>query len=643
MRKLLGFVELCRAFGLEVSPAETVALVSDFGGLDMGDRALMEEAAVAALARDTEAEEVVRRLFRLYFGGERPERAQPVPTTQPEAPAPPRHATARAPRAALTAEQLEVLLAALEALAEAGGAEVPELGWGDGGFTPPGQGLPDQLFAEAANAVSALLAEDGGRGRDRQGERNGRGVQELERTLREMARRGKRASLRAEVPERAANRGHQSEDGDGAGAGAGEQGGGSQGQDGRGERGREGEGDGSSMRGTGRGGGLGVPAAGIPGTGRGEGGHGASVAAERAAQRLGDACAALVAAGAVSPEVAGRLAAALQPSLAKAFAARFSAALGDAPPPLRRQRLEEAAQSIAGRLLADGALPANDAVRLLRASDERLRLQTVISGAGLRSLMHDAEALTGLLERYRRNRELLPVLVAKLSAALKRMVTRPSPVLERADSGRLDFRATLRDSAAYGGVPIEFRYKRKRREHEIVLLLDTSGSQRAWAASAVLAAHALCRLLPKLRAYTFTSSIVEVTEYLARPERFIQRLSDFGGASDYLASLEELEREARLGRRTTLLIIGDCRDAQGSWRKESEGRYSRYIEPASAKAMGRLVTRCRRVVVLNPEEESRWCSGDSAAEHYQAAGAEVVHVRSPLHLAEQLARLSMVG
>jgi hypothetical protein len=194
---------------------------------------------------------------------------------------------------------------------------------------------------------------------------------------------------------------------------------------------------------------------------------------------------------------------------------------------------------------------------------------------------------------------------------------------------------------AYGGVPLEFRYRKKLRENEVVLLLDTSGSQTAWAASAMLTAFALSRLLPRLKAFAFTSDLVEVTHCLSKPERFIGRLEDYSGFSNYQTALLQLEESGILSRRTTLLLVGDCRDAQGAWEKEREGRYSRYIRPESADVMGRLVKRCHQVLILNPEGEARWGLGDSAAEAYEAAGATVLHVSSPLHLAEQFTRYAL--
>lgn len=561
--KLTGFANLCRAYGVDVSPAEVAAFVQDFCGLDLDDAALLEEAAVGALARDVGAEVVVRKLFRLYFGRQFVGDARAVPRPLDYGtPAP--------------AEFIQLPEPARTLLREA---------WEIGLFRRP------QRDGSSADARTSRETDEQGRPRDEDGDRTRSGAAQSE-TEGSSGQEG--AVQQAQV---------QSEDGIG-------------GQEGSGREGLRGHSE-------------------QPGR---DGRRGGWAVAERLVQKLAEACAQLAGAGQMPAGVPGEVAAMLEPSLARSFAARFSAGLGAALSPGKRDQLRKAVESLAARLLAEGLISPGDAARLASAADEELRLGLVVAGAGLRSALQDAEALSALLDRYRRRRDILPTLVAKLVDALRYMMTKPSPVLEPSDLGRLDVRGTIRASLPYGGIPLEFRYRRKREEHEVVLALDVSGSQRAWAASAVISAHALGRLLPRLRAFTFTADACDVTQRIRRPERFIERLSDFGGFSNYETALAQLERCAGLGRRTILIVVGDCRDAQGRWKKESMGRFTQYIEPKSAGAMKRLVKRCRRVLVLNPEDESRWSSGDSAAYHYRTAGADVFHVESPLHLAETLAK-----
>jgi len=566
--RLTGFANLCRAYGVDVSPAEVAGFVHDVCRVDLDDAALVEEAAVGALARDVHAEAVVRKLFRLYFGRQvvGDVEAAPKPTED---------------RFAVRADT----------------AELPE---------------PARTLLRQAWELGLLSRPLGGEGRD-QGDASGGANRHGRHTEQTQRARAQTNDGGAGSEGSADDECNAEEAQSGAGGQAGEQSDGREGAQGRGPRaGRDGRGR--------------------PGRvfGRGE--------AESLVQKLAEECAQLVGSGQMSADTPAALAAALDPSLARSFAARFASGLGAGMSPAKKERMQDAVSKLAARLLAEGFMSPDDAARLASFADDELRLGIVVSGAGLRSALHDAEALSALLDRYRKRRDILPVLVAKLVDALRYMMTKPSPVLEPSDLGSLDVRATIQASLPYGGVPLDFRYRRRREEHEIVLALDVSGSQRAWAASTVISAHALGRLLPRLRAFTFTADIHDVTQELRQPQRFIERLSDFGGFSNYETALTQLEGRAGLGRRTVLILVGDCRDAQGQWSKQTQGRFTRYIEPKSAAVMKRLVKRCRQVLVLNPEDESRWSSGDSAAYHYREAGASVLFVESPLHLAEMLAK-----
>ncbi|MGQ9698220.1 MAG: VWA domain-containing protein, partial [Armatimonadota bacterium] len=535
--RLTGFAQLCRAYGVDVSPSEVAAFVRDVCMLDLEDAQLFEETAVGAIARDTRTEGIVRKLFRLYFHG------QCTGNTEPST-------------------------------EEAGMA-------GNGSIDM--DGLPEparSLLTQAQELGLAGRREHADRGRPDRSPQNDRPSFSGQQAEQDHGRTGQQGRAQLE--------GSECIGGSAAGMQAGSDGGDGEGE--RGERGLRGQ-QGKTGQGCGR---------------RGDA-HGQG---ERLAQKLADACAELVAEGEMPPDVPAVLAAMLEGGLARSFAHRLAAGLGASFSPAKKARIQEAVAKLAARLLAEGLIHAEDAARLTSLADDDLRLGIVVSGSGFRSALHDAEALAALLERYRNHRQLLPALAAKLADALRYMMTKPSPQLEPSDLGRLDVRATIQASLAYGGVPLEFRYRRRREEHEVVLALDVSGSQRAWAASAVICAYALGRLLSRLHGFTFTADVNDVTRELRQPERFIERLNDFGGFSNYLTALTQLEQRAVLGRRTILVLVGDCRDAQGTWVKQSQGRYTRYIEPKSAGVMKRLVRRCRRVLVLNPEHESRWSSGD---------------------------------
>ena len=189
--KLIGFVDLCRSFGVDVSPAESAAFVRDFGDLAHDDRPLLEEAAVGTLARDLESEAVVRRLFGLYFAGKsaaQPDRegeTQKAEESRPVQPRPLRETKPRnsaAPDQTLTPEQVQSVLDALEAETEGGETEEEEVD----------------------AALDALEALRGPQNRVRQRETGqqtaGQDRKEMRKLLREMARRREKATFPHTLP-----------------------------------------------------------------------------------------------------------------------------------------------------------------------------------------------------------------------------------------------------------------------------------------------------------------------------------------------------------------------------------------------------------------------------------------------------------
>jgi len=116
----------------------------------------------------------------------------------------------------------------------------------------------------------------------------------------------------------------------------------------------------------------------------------------------------------------------------------------------------------------------------------------------------------------------------------------------------------------------------------------------------------------------------------------VEHLDNFAGYSNYETSFQQLLSKTPISARTTLIIVGDCRDYQGTWKQKSPDRYGQRIGPYSAKLIGKLKARSHKVIVLNPEEKAKWGVGDSATLDYEQAGAIVKCVTSPLDLAEQL-------
>ncbi|MFE9774762.1 VWA domain-containing protein [Streptomyces sp. NPDC005931] len=218
----------------------------------------------------------------------------------------------------------------------------------------------------------------------------------------------------------------------------------------------------------------------------------------------------------------------------------------------------------------------------------------------------------------------------------RKLATRLAARRRRAARGSIDLRRTLRGSLSTGGVPMRPVLRRRRpMRPELVLLCDVSGSVSGFSDFTMLLVQALHDQFSKVRVFAFVNRIDEVTGLLvhgaADPEGLGARiragatLTSWHGSSDYGAALGEFgERYAdAVGPRTTVFVLGDARTNMGD---------------PNLPAVRELARRARRVHWLNPEQRSRWGTGDSAAPEY-AELVEMHECRTVRHLSALVGRL----
>ncbi|MHA1332216.1 MAG: VWA domain-containing protein [Candidatus Hodarchaeales archaeon] len=202
---------------------------------------------------------------------------------------------------------------------------------------------------------------------------------------------------------------------------------------------------------------------------------------------------------------------------------------------------------------------------------------------------------------------------------------------KRFAKGKMDFRRTFRKNLSHGGAPISLVFKRKKKQDpDIVILNDVSGSTQ-WASSwFFVICYAARSVFRKIRIYEFDNTTVDVTSALElktidralaeRQKCWENTLRPRRIHSDYQTSLEDflqLVKYKPLIKKTSVLMLGDCRDNEGNWRQTG---------PISAELVKKIVSKVKRLIILNPESKSLWDTGDSIVSHYQNAGAEVFHV-----------------
>ncbi|MFI8296200.1 VWA domain-containing protein [Streptomyces nigra] len=218
----------------------------------------------------------------------------------------------------------------------------------------------------------------------------------------------------------------------------------------------------------------------------------------------------------------------------------------------------------------------------------------------------------------------------------RKLATRLAARRRRASRGSIDLRRTLRGSLSTGGVPMRPVLRRRRPARpELVLLCDVSGSVSGFSDFTMLLVQALHDQFSKVRVFAFVNRVDEVTGLLERgaadPEGLAARIqSDAGvtgyhGSSDYGMALGEFaERyEAAVGPRTTVFVLGDARTN---------------MSDPNLPALRGIARRARRVYWLNPEQRSRWGTGDSAAPAY-AELVEMHECRTARQLSALVGRL----
>ena len=196
---------------------------------------------------------------------------------------------------------------------------------------------------------------------------------------------------------------------------------------------------------------------------------------------------------------------------------------------------------------------------------------------------------------YDQARELLKPLERRFRIRLGRR-------LRVACRGRVDFRRTIRAGIQRGGVLAELKFRARRPRHvDLLILADISGSVR-YAAELTLELVAGARnCFRRVRSFVYIDRLAEAEfeqgHLVTSPPLDLYARSDFGRV---LVELSKRQTEL-LTRQTLVVILGDARNNR---------------RPARADLIREIARRCRAVVWLNPEQRSRWGTGDSAINQY---------------------------
>ncbi len=202
-----------------------------------------------------------------------------------------------------------------------------------------------------------------------------------------------------------------------------------------------------------------------------------------------------------------------------------------------------------------------------------------IGKSGAETLEGDGRSSVGgsALERLRRtdfsevspqDHEQLELLVLRLSNRMRVRLARRQQATPQ--KGRVDLRRTIRRSIAYGGDPVDLRYRGpKPRKPRLVALLDVSGSMDQYSFFLLRFIYALKRHFDRVEAFLFSTRLTCVTAAL-KARRFPDTLPRLADTADAWSSgtrigacLETFNDEyARrvLTRDTLVFILSDGLD-----------------------------------------------------------------------------------
>ncbi|MFX1250634.1 MAG: VWA domain-containing protein [Promethearchaeota archaeon] len=292
-----------------------------------------------------------------------------------------------------------------------------------------------------------------------------------------------------------------------------------------------------------------------------------------------------------------------------------------------------------------GSRPNKELIEALRSNIEQaikqaklqiVRLETSNKEEMLSAFFWTDEERANVLDQsFRKIRSHIDEVSLQLTRLGRKLASKERRRRRLEKKGRIDFRRTIRANLATGGTPVKLMYRKRRIEDpEIFLLNDVSGSTEWISEWFFVVAYAAQKAFQRIKVFEFDSTTVEVTDALKETDlakalikRSLPWKNAFStGHSNYQSSLKDFLTltENDLTKKTTIILLGDCRDWQGMWRTTSKYLWPGvpYV-PYSADIMASIVKKTKSVIILNPEPPRAWNTGDSVVAYYQAVGAKV--------------------
>jgi len=178
--------------------------------------------------------------------------------------------------------------------------------------------------------------------------------------------------------------------------------------------------------------------------------------------------------------------------------------------------------------------------------------------------------------------------------------------------GKLNIKKTIRQSLRSGGHPFFLKYKKRRiTKPDIFVLCDVSGSVIHTVKFFLSFLYHLTFAFTKVRSFVFVSKLDElrINKNIHKANKFEELLKsahiDHYGYSDFGNAFTEFHEKYGdfLTSKTVLIIIGDARNNK------------KFID--RHELLDRWKKRVKKIIWLNPEQKSKWNTGDSIIGIYE--------------------------
>ena len=283
-----------------------------------------------------------------------------------------------------------------------------------------------------------------------------------------------------------------------------------------------------------------------------------------------------------------------------------------------------------GELRAHGGIPQKQLSNALKNNRDRLR-ETVRDYVERQFFLHADEKGKQLREELlkkvklsnveKRNFKDVHEVVMKMAKKLIAIHSKRRKTFKR---GQLDVRKTLRNNMQYDGALFDIHWKAQKVDRpKVMCIVDVSGSVSNYSRFLLMFLYSLTEVLPKVRAFAFSSDLGEVTRLFEQSDletAIAKTMRDYGnGSTDYGQMLDDFKSHCMsdVNNKTTIIILGDARNNYGDPKSE---------------ILREMYDTAKRVIWLNPEPKMSWTVGDAEMKKYAPCCHQAEVCNSLMHL-----------